>query len=156
MVSSLISGAVALLLILTGGYVIASGILTIAETTSNSQIEMAQIEDNLLQSRISNLYSVVSGSYDLTIGIANNGSTTFGGSDFDKMDLYVYDTLGITRYTHSTTSNMWSYSFVNDNDRINKGMWDPSEVINVSITLTNEPQWVKFVTQNGVSVSTNL
>ena len=59
------------------------------------------------------------------------------------MDLFIYDSSSMTRYdvtTHCTIVN----------DLVNKGMWDPTEIMNVSISGSN-PEWVKFVTPNGVS-----
>ncbi len=153
MASSLISGAVALLLILTGGYVIAAGILSIAETTMNSQIEMTTIEEKQVQTRITALYSEIKEIDTLVLGVANNGSTTFGGSDFEKMDLFVYDdTLGTRKY--NDTSLNWEYEIIND--KINKKMWDPGEVINVTIDLTTPPVWAKFSTPNGITTSMYL
>jgi len=156
MASSLISGAVALLLILTGGYVIAAGILSIAETTMNSQIEMTAVEEKILQTKLTSLYSEVGESgppYSLVIGVANNGSTIFGGSDFEKMDLYIYNGSETARY--NTSSTKWNYTFVND--RINTKMWDPNEIINVSISVPgNRPLWAKFSTPNGITTSLYL
>ena len=75
------------------------------------------------------------------------------------MDLFIYDGSSfLGKYVKGSGSDRFSYSI--ENDVVNKNMWDPSEIINININLTNDPAitpaWVKFVTSNGVSSSTNI
>ena len=49
MASSLIAGAVSLLLIIIAGYVIASGLLMVAETTILAQIDVTAAKEHILQ-----------------------------------------------------------------------------------------------------------
>jgi hypothetical protein len=150
MASSLISGAVALVLILTGGYVIAGGIINIAESTMTAQSDATILLQKNLNSKISILYSEKTINSFL-IGVSNNGSTYYGGSDFAKMDVFIgFDDDSVARESILT-------HYVLVNDRVNQNMWDESEIINVSYTgLLSEPVWVKIVTSNGVTASTNL
>ena len=150
MASSLISGAVALFLILTGGYVIAGGIINIAESTMTAQSDATILLQKNLNSKISILYSEKPTATSFLIGVSNNGSTYYGGSDFAKMDVFIgYENAPVAR--ESITGH-----YVIINDRVNQNMWDESEIINVSYNLADEPVWVKIVTSNGVTASTNL
>jgi len=152
MASSLISGAVAIILILITGYVISTGLLVVSETVVITQTEMSSIQENIRQTVISLNSSTVtqSGTYDMEIQIANNGSVSFGGSDYSKMDLFIYDGSTMEKYSIST-----SYSL--KNDLMNKGIWDPSEIIVITKTgLGNKPLWAKVALPNGVAISTNL
>ena len=160
MVSSLITGAVALLLILVGGYVVAGGLMTIAESTMNTQIEMGAIQDSVRQSSISISSTATgenTGNWWLIIDLNNTGSTTFGGADYSRMDLFVYQgisTKTLARYSSVTGSPKFTYSL--KNDLINRNMWDPSETLEIKINNTVIPNWTKVVTPNGITASTNL
>ncbi|ABD39880.1 hypothetical protein Mhun_0102 [Methanospirillum hungatei JF-1] len=158
MASSLIAGAVSLLLIIIAGYVIASGILMVAETTTLAQIDVTAAKEQILQSNIQ-IMGNYSGSNWLIIDVKNIGNTVFSGTDIQKMDLFIYDGSSfLGKYVKGSGSDRFSYSI--ENDVVNKNMWDPSEIINININLTNDPAitpaWVKFVTSNGVSSSTNI
>ncbi|PWR72794.1 hypothetical protein [Methanospirillum lacunae] len=160
MVSSLVTGAVALVLILTGGYVIAAGILTIAESTMNSQIEMGNIQDGIRQSlfRIDSTTKGPDGSdYWLVVDLNNTGSITYTPSDVARTDLYVYDKGSNTlrRYTSNTLVTP-HFSYVIPNDLMNKDMWDPSETLEIRINGSINPDWTKISTPNGITASTNL
>ncbi len=161
MVSSLVTGAVALVLLLTGGYVIAAGILTIAETTMNSQIEMGNIQDGIRQSLIKiDLATVGSGgasNYWLVLDLNNTGSTTYTTGDLSRTDLYVFDksTNTLNRYT-SSISETPHFSYIVPNDLMNKNMWDPSETLEIRLNTSINPSWTKVVTPNGITASTNL
>ena len=150
MVSSLVTGAVAVLLILISGYVIIGGILTMSETVFYTQSDMTLMQQKKLNTNINILYSENT-TTSFLIGVSNNGSTYFGGSDFGKMDLFIgYNDGTVTR---SSITN--HYTIIND--RVNQKMWDESEIMNVSFSgLTPEPVWVKLVTPNGVTASKNL
>ncbi|MDD1729527.1 MAG: hypothetical protein LUQ50_10715 [Methanospirillum sp.] len=162
MVSSLITGAATLLLILIGGYVIATGILTIAETTMNSQIEMSAIQDSLHQSQFvidSTVVGYDNSNWWLVVDLNNTGSTTYGGSDYSHMDLFVYqdavsESKILTRYSYKTTTPSFQYYL--PNDKVNRNMWDPSETLEIRLNNSVIPNWTKFVTSNGVTASTNL
>jgi len=158
--SSLITGAAALLLILIGGYVVATGILMIAESTMNSQIEMSAIQDSLHQSKIHIDSTIVgySAKWWLVVDLNNTGSTTYRGSDLSRFDMYVFQDIGtktLSRYT-SASSPHFTYDLLND--KVNKNMWDPSETLELRINLTDDriPNWTKVVTSNGITASTNL
>jgi len=159
--SSLITGAAALLLILIGGYVIATGILMIAESTMNSQIQMSTIQDSIHNSQAhidSSTVGYDGSSWWLVVDLNNTGSTTFGESDFSRFDMYVYqsiDTKTLNRYTR-TGSPSFSYELLHDT--VNHGMWDPSETLELQINLTDNiiPNWTKVATPNGITASTNL
>lgn len=149
MASSLIAGAVSLLLIIIAGYVIVTGILMVAETTVMTQIDVTAASEQLLQSSI----QITSSEYEdpeLTLIIKNTGNFVYGNNDFDKMDLYIFTSTGMTKYG----TDDFSYVFLNDT--INKKMWDPSENISVSISGVGAPLWVKFVTSNGAFSSLNI
>jgi archaellum component FlaF (FlaF/FlaG flagellin family) len=148
--SSLISGAVALLLILTGGYVIAGGIINIAESTMTAQADATVLLQKNLNSKITILYSEKTVD-SFRIGVSNNGSTFYGVFDFGKMDVFI----GYNDNSLERKSILTHYVFVND--RINQNIWDESEIINVTYSaLSKEPVWVRLVTSNGVTASTNL
>jgi len=151
MASSLISGAVILLLILIAGYVIAGGILTISETVVITQTEMTLIQENIRQTAI-NISSTNWSTPLLTLYILNTGSTSLKKSD-SGMDLFLCNPSNVT-----TRYNSAAFSTSIVNDITNKGMWDPSETLKVEITINPvySPIWARFVTPYGVSASTNL
>lgn len=154
MASSLITGAVSLLLILISGYIIATGILTIAETTMYAQSDVTYNQELMRQTEISmdSLWDSDAGT--LSLNIYNNGSTSFSSRDFSYIDIFTYDNENKTqRYTKE---NCAPFGVTTTSDIINKGMWDPSEVLLVNISLTHAPIWAKFVTSNGVSTSMNV
>ncbi|PWR75793.1 hypothetical protein ACKUB1_10595 [Methanospirillum stamsii] len=150
MASSLISGAVSLILILLAGYVIATGILTIAETTIYTQSEMSLIHDSIQQTDLSmaNPSPVYSGG-TLTFYISNNGTTSFKKTDVG-FDFFITNdaTKATSRYSLTDLS-----TFDITEDIINKGFWDPSEIVQAEISLAYTPNFVKIVTPNGVSAS---
>ena len=146
MASSLISGAIALLLIITAGYVIAGGILTIAETTVMTQTEMTLIQEKIRQTELN--ISANWTSPILTLYILNTGSSSFDKTD-SGMDLYLCDGSNVTHRVTSFTPTI-------NNDITNKGFWDPSETLVVTCEPGYEPTWAKFVTSNGITASTNL
>jgi flagellar protein FlaF len=150
MVSSLLTGAIGVLLILITGYVVVGGILTIGETIINTQTDVNELQQKNLNSRLMVLYTEKTPTSFL-IGVSNNGSTYFGGSDFGKMDVYI----GYTDNTVTKESILTHYTIIND--RINRNMWDESEIVNMSYSgLGKEPVWVRLATPNGATVSTNL
>jgi len=153
MASSLITGAVSLILIIIAGYVIATGILMVAETTIYAQTDAAYNQELIRQTDIS--MDSLWNSETLSLNVYNNGSTSFSSRDFSNMDIFIYpdDTNKIKRYTKD---NCIRFNVTPTSDIINKGMWDPSEVLLVNLSLAQEPKWVKFVTSNGVSASMNI
>jgi hypothetical protein len=75
------------------------------------------------------------------------------------MDLFIYSKSPfLGQYMSGTEEDEFSYTITND--LVNKNMWDPSEILEININLSNNPAitpgWVKFVTSNGVSSSTNI
>jgi len=152
MASSLIAGAVSIILILIAGYVIGSGILAIGETTVLVQTEMTQNQEQLLQTSIA-----IDAYWDTTqlwVNVTNTGSTSFSPDDLDKTDIFTFDS--VNKLRRFERSNCSSFVINASSDIINQGMWDPSEIINLKIITATEPEWVKFVTSNGVSASTNV
>lgn len=149
MASSLISGAVVLLLILIAGYVIAGGILTISETVVITQTEMTQTQENIRQTAL-NISSTNWSDPVLTLFILNTGSTSIKKSDMG-MDLFLCNPSNVTtRYP----SNVLTKTIVND--ITNKEIWDPSEILKVEYNPGYPPTWARFVTPYGVSASTNI
>lgn len=149
MASSLIAGAVSLLLIIIAGYVIATGILMVAETTVMTQIDVTAANEQLLKSSI----QITSGVYEdseLTIVIQNTGNFVYSPSDFKKMDLFILTNNGMEKYDGD------SFSYLLLNDTVNKEMWDPDENVSVKIGCGFIPLWAKFVASNGVYSSINL
>jgi ABC-type transport system involved in multi-copper enzyme maturation permease subunit len=151
MASSLISGAIAILLILIAGYVVASGVLSIAETSIETQKDVKNNDLKILQSKVSILYAdVVTTPGTLVIGVANNGTTSFGMNDFSRIDLFIGSGTGagsqITR--HSGSGVIVPYS-----DQVNRGMWDEGEILNLSVSWSETPPWIKVVVPTGVSSS---
>lgn len=152
MASSLITGAVAVLLILIAGYVIVTGILSISETVYYTQSEMTGLHQKYLNTKLTIMYTE-SGANNFLIGVANNGSTSFGGADYGKMDLFIgYNGNSVT---HEILTTSLKDTIIND--RVNRKMWDESEIINLTKSgLPDKPVWVKLVTPNGVTASANL
>ena len=150
MASSLIAGAISLILILVAGYVIATGILMIAETTITTQIDVAEAEEQRLQSSIS-----ISGNYTgedwVVLHILNSGRSIYGPSDIGKMDLFIYD--GSSTMNRYTTSSSPAFAYTLITDLVNHNMWDPGETIEIRINGSITPEWAKFVTSNGVYAS---
>lgn len=159
MASSLISGAISLLLILIAGYVIATGILTIGETMIYTQSDMASNQESIKQTVIS-ANSTYSGT-TLLVYVYNEGSTSFTTKDFENMELYVYpEVSGKIRYIESDFGDIKITDDVGKEDYwdiVNVGMWDPSEALEISILgFSSKPDRVKFVTSNGVSAYSNV
>lgn len=158
MASSLITGAVSLLLILTAGYVIATGILTIAETTMYAQSDVTYNQELM---RLTEVTMNSSWSSDtLSINVFNNGSTSFTSNDFSKMDLFVYPD-GIEKMKrYSIDDCNPSIPAKGDDpvhgDILNIGMWDPAEVLTLSLTVTPKPDRVIFVTSNGITAISSV
>lgn len=158
MASSLISGAVSLLLILIAGYVIATGILTISETLIYTQTDVSFNQENIAQTDIS-----LDSSYSdttLSMIVYNNGSTSFTSKDLENMELFVYhEGSGISHYTKGMCSR---FDISTDagkeyRDIINIGIWDPSEALEISINgIASKPDRVKFITSNGVTASSSV
>jgi archaellum component FlaF (FlaF/FlaG flagellin family) len=161
MASSLIAGAVSLLLIIVAGYVIATGILMVAETTVYTQIDVSYNQEFIKQTDISMDYSWDSG--NLSINVSNNGSTSFTSKDFEKMDLYIYPDGGEMQRYSVNTFNPKIPNIVDDFaycenfnhcDVLNKGMWDPAEVLIFSVpSVDPKPDRVIFVMPNGVTAT---
>lgn len=147
MASSLISGAVALLLILTGGYVIAGGILTIAETTMVTQSDMTVTQEKIRQTDL----AIISGNWSsstVTLKILNTGTISFD-KDNSGFDLFLCNDQNVTERVEIFSRSI-------DDDITNKGFWDPSETLVISKDPGYTPTWAKISTPNGVSSSINL
>jgi hypothetical protein len=152
MASSLITGAVSLLLIIIAGYIIATGILTIAETTIIAQTEMSAIYANIEQTRISVSNYIWSDSDKrLSLYFQNDGAVSFKRLD-SGIDLFIGDSSDnkTIRYSLSDVTTRIP------NDVTNKGFWDPSEILEINITLPYTPNWAKFIASNGIGASTNI
>ncbi|WP_324329657.1 hypothetical protein [Methanospirillum sp.] len=140
------------MLIIIAGYIIATGILTVAETTIGAQIEMSTVLETIQQTKISvNEYVWSDTENKLSLYILNDGSVSFKRLD-SGYDLFI---------CNSATNVTTRYSLSDITTRIlddvtNKGYWDPSETIELNITLAYTPNWAKFVTSNGITVSTNI
>lgn len=147
MASSLISGAVALLLILTGGYIMASGILSIGEIISLTQTDMTMTQEKIRQTNL-NITSSDWTSPTVTISVLNTGLTSFPRDDAG-FDLYLCDDSNVTRKATIQTRSI-------PDDITGKEMWDPSETLVLTCNPGYTPTWVRFVTSNGISASTNL
>jgi len=165
MASSLIAGAVSLLLIIVAGYVIATGILMVAETTVYTQMDVSYNQELIRQTDISMDSSWDSVESTLSINVYNNGSTSFTSKDFEKMDLYIYPDGGeMQRYSVNTFNPkipnilddlVYCENF-NHCDVLNRGMWDPAEVLIFSVpSVDPKPDRVIFVTPNGVTATSS-
>lgn len=148
MASSLITGAISLLLIIIAGYVVATGILMIAESTINTQSEMNFVYESIQQTIIG-IWEDSSEGTVLDVKIVNNGSTTFNLND-ENFEIYVGNKLTNITTRYSTSA----FTITPINDIVNKGFWDPYEVITIYTDLGYTPNWFKIVTPNGVSAST--
>ena len=162
MSSSLIAGAVSLLLIIISGYVIATGILTIAESTiyTQSDITYNQEQMRLTSVTINSSWDGDSVPKKLYINAFNNGSTSFTKKDFEKMDLFTYP--GNDGKMNKTSVNSCN-PHIPDNttdpvhgDIINIGMWDPAEVLKMEVPMGTKPDRVIFVTPNGITAYSSV
>ncbi len=155
MASSLIPGAIIILLILISGYIIAGGILSITEMGISGQTEMKNINQKILHSDIDILYAhyPYSDSNLLVICASNNGTTSYSDADFDKTDLYIGYTYGKSEMTRlPLNSNTITIDRIND--RLNQGFWDKDELINITVTGSPvSPDYVKIVTPTGAIAS---
>lgn len=156
MASSLIAGAVSLLLIIIAGYVIATGILMVAETTVYTQMDVSYNQEFIRQTDISMDASWDSGT--LSINVYNDGSTSFTTKDYEKMDLFIYPDGGVMeRYPVSGLSPSIPDKDIDQvhGDVLNLGMWDPAEVLTISFSIA-EPDRVIFVMPNGVTATASV
>lgn len=156
MASSLIAGAVSLLLIIIAGYVIATGILMVAETSVYTQMDVSFNQELIKQTDISMDSSWDSGT--LSINVYNDGSTSFTSKDYEKMDLFIYPDGGVMgEYLVSDLSPSIPDKGTDPvhGDVLNLGMWDPAEVLTISFDIA-KPDRVIFVTPNGVTATSSV
>jgi len=146
MASSLIAGAVSLMLILISGYVIVTGILTISDTMIYTLTDVSALQERTLHSNI-NITSHSEPLVAFEIQIENTGDTIYSAREMDKMDLYLCIGGIINKYDPNSKTLT--------NDKINVNMWDPGEVLTVTYS-SSDVTWAKFVTSNGVSDSTYI
>lgn len=153
MASSLLSGAICVLLILIAGYVIFSGILILTETTIMAQKDADLKREQVDHSNIT-ITRIYPGENWVILSIVNDGSSVYSQNDIKKMELFLYNhSSGIYKlynYTYASIPDHFSYSL--DNDHVNKNMWDPGENMNVTINLSEVPS---ITPEKGVFVTSD-
>lgn len=147
MVSSLITSAIGLIMILVAGYVIATGIIVTSETVMGAQKEMNSIQSDILNTGIT-ITNTLNSTTWLTLEIENTGNTVI--SDISAIDIYILEGTTMNRYTNNTVV---PYPAI-----INPGFWDPGETLSITTTLITGPfpKWAKVTTPNGISASVYL
>ncbi|MBN1167122.1 MAG: hypothetical protein JXA44_08335 [Methanospirillaceae archaeon] len=147
MVSSLITSAIGLIIILIAGYVVATGILVTSETVIGAQKEMSAIQSDILNTGIT-ITNTDNETDWVALDVENSGNSVI--SDLGAIDIYVLEGTTMTRYTNNTP--------IITPTSINPGYWDPGETLNISTTLNTGPypKWVKVATPNGITASAYL
>lgn len=123
----------------------------IGETVTLTQTEMTIVQEKIRQTDLNVTlaeWAAPGGNGTLTINIENAGITSFKVTD-RGMDLYYCDSVGETKRVNSFTGTI-------DSDIINKGFWDPAEILIIAIPITPSPKWVWFTSPNGVTASRNV
>jgi hypothetical protein len=144
MASSIISGAISIMLILLTGYVIASGILSISQSMLETQTDVSALDEQILHSNIQ-IINYSTNSKDLSLEVKNTGETSYSVNDLNKIDLYLL--IG------SIQKLVPTHKLKSETDLVNKEMWDPGEILYVNYTYISTPVWARIVTSNGITSS---
>ncbi len=154
MVTSLITSAIGLILILVAGYVVATGILVTSETVIGAQKEMNVVQIEILGTGITVTssppgFDSETGKYNLTLSVENTGDAVI--SDLDELDIYILVNNEMVRY--SGASIIPSPPVIAP-DTINPRFLDPDETLTITIEdIDGTPEWAKVTTPNGISAS---
>ena len=155
MASSLITGAIMIVLLLVASYVIVGGIITTSETLVKAQYDSSveiskQVGTDI---RLNNSYLINDGY--LWIDVFNVGRVPITY----PLDLLIVDINGVTEFFSDVT--LGEYEFIDTESgrvraTINQGVLDPGEGVPVGIPQHWEPRWAEVITQSGISSSAYL
>ena len=157
MASSLITGAIMIVLLLVAGYVVVNGIVDTSETLIKAHYDAnAEISDRLgTDLRLNSSYRVTS-EY-LWLYVTNVGRTPITY----PLDLLVIDTNNNLEYFHNVDRSQEYIETEPEPDRfntINQGVLDPGETVTIRVSVENleKPRWAEIITDSGISSSAYL
>lgn len=151
--ASLIATAFALIMLIITAYFLVGVVLTTAEVVSTAQSDQLNQQEERIRTGVSILNTTIDSGV-LYAEIQNTGSVEI--SDVKYMDIYTINNSANppVYYARGTGAGTWSL-VSRDLDIINPGMWDPKEVINISVRYPGtDPLWMQVTTPNGISDST--
>lgn len=155
--ASLIATAFALIMLIITAYFLVGVVLTTAEIVSIAQTDQINQQEERVRTAIEILNSSVSSAESIVYAeIENTGSVVI--SEIKYMDVYTinYTSNPPIYYTQGSVTGTWSEVSI-EPDIINPGLWDPKEVMNISIKYPgDDPVWIQVTTPNGISDSTYI
>lgn len=160
---SIISSLVGVAAILLAAYVVISSGLIMTETITDSVMDMYQNNNEMLKTNI-NIDSVTTDGNNIYATVNNTGHEKI--RDFKSIDIIVnyqpstgdYITLWIPYTSKSPEPIEWTILNI-EPDRINPGICDPRENMNIGIKLQNPVKngnynnWMQITTPNGISAT---
>ena len=153
MASSLITGAIMLVLLLVAGYVIVNGIMNTGEKLSNAQYDTSADMAKYLGTdiRLNNTYRIYN-NY-LWFDVINTGRVPVTY----PLDLIVIDEVTHTPTYYSNTERTEEFiagAWPLTTNTLNKGVLDPGEGVGIGILVPeHKPYWAEVITSNGISSS---
>ncbi|HOW13241.1 hypothetical protein [Methanosarcina sp.] len=162
---SIIAAMISVATILLASYVCSKGGFYMANGLSNSVIEMQENRNDILKTEIEvEIKDVSTDGTDFVISLQNTGSTKIG--DFNYMDIIVnyQNESGATKTVwipyqegKDLSENRWTKKSIVP-DRINPGIFDPGEEMELQIWLdtsdgNSSVNWVLVAAPNGVKAS---
>jgi archaellum component FlaG (FlaF/FlaG flagellin family) len=166
MVSSLITGAIMIILLLVASYVIVGSIINTSETLIKAQYDAsAEISKQIgTDIRLNNSYLI---RYDprtemtyLWIDVRNVGRVPI--TDSYPFDLLIVDTGNTSRYYSNVQKAQGEFIDTESGKQpatINQGILDPGEGVSVGLRIPEDwnlswtPYWAEVITKNGISSS---
>jgi flagellar protein FlaF len=152
--ATVIATAFALILLIITSYFLVTAVLTTTEIVSYAQQESLNQQEQRVRTSISiSNTSLDFSSSILYTEIINDGNVAI--SEFKYWDVYTGNITGDfpLHYQMGNITGKWNIVSI-EPDIINPQLWDPQEVINISVKYPGfYPLWVKVTTANGVSAS---
>jgi len=162
-VSEIIGAAVGVILLVFVAYVVVGSTLFAAETTTNAQKDITQLQESRMRTAlvINDAANDTSVSYIIYANITNTGSEII--SDFSHMDVIVFDrdtgTYELDTYDPTIDGATQQHWYIKDTfgEFMHPRSLDPGEKYRIKIvSKVNTPKWFQITTANGVSASTVL
>lgn len=152
--ASLIATAFALIMLLITAYFLVGVVLMTAEVVSVAQTDQINQQEQRVRTSIEiTNSSVISNESLIYAEVENTGSVVI--SEIKYMDIYTINGTSNppTYYTQGSVTGTWNMESI-EPDIINPGLWDPGEVMNISVKYYGDvPKWIQITTPNGISDS---
>ncbi|KAF1078434.1 hypothetical protein [Methanogenium sp. MK-MG] len=152
--ASLITTAIALVLLIITAYVVVGAILATSDVVTMSQTERFSFQESRMRTSIDIFDITVSNeTHHLNMIVNNSGNEQI--SQFKYMDIYIIHSgaqpILIPYTTTPGTENTWNVSQIAP-DIIHPNELDPGESVTMTVTYAAgiPPFWIKVTTPNGV------